>query len=149
MSVDLSDRGLISVDLTDKDNGELGQLRELLARGNDIPSLPACTDFSKLTSLLRLDLSHNFLQELSATDVDSLPTTLEFLILHSQKVRAGVRLKGSLPANLGRLAELREVNINLNHIERLPESIGELVRLFFALAPQTVISECEILVQTN
>ncbi|KAM0895201.1 hypothetical protein ACQ4PT_023974 [Festuca glaucescens] len=123
-------------------------------------------DFSALSTLTALDLSHNQLAGSIPSSMAHL-RDLHALLLHDNKIRGSIppalsnltklttlglsnnKLVGSVPPEIGNLARLKELNLSVNQlVDYIPTSIGNLTQLttlqlhtnkFIGSIPQEII----------
>ena len=108
--------------------GRLGRLQRFQACGNKLASFPR--NFGKLVALRECNLKGNCLQYVPA-DVKNL-TSLEILDVSFNVLTC---LPAHLPESMTRL------NVDHNNLVKLPDSIGELVRLQFLNAATNALGE--------
>ena len=109
---------------------QLGELRHLLLSNNDLSGeIPS--ELGELESLRSLDLCYNVLRGTIPAGLGDL-SELETLSLcgDDQEVGSGNQLTGAIPPELGRLAQLRELDLGANRLQGpIPPELGDLSKL--------------------
>ncbi|XP_066474400.1 malignant fibrous histiocytoma-amplified sequence 1 [Tiliqua scincoides] len=97
-----------------------GSLRVLSLRRNRLARLPAAAALRHLGRLAELDLSHNRLRCLR-DDGQALALLRGLRKLSLSHNQLGAGGEGTLPAGLGALQQLEELDLSFNRLRRLPE----------------------------
>ncbi|XP_060092943.1 malignant fibrous histiocytoma-amplified sequence 1 [Heteronotia binoei] len=105
-----------------------GSLRRLSVRRNRLARLPSAAALRHLAHLAELDLSHNRLRCLR-DDGQALALLRGLRKLNLSHNQLGADGGGTLPAGLGELRQLEELDLSFNRLGRLPEHLAGLQQL--------------------